>query len=740
MSRTVSLLLRFSLIVVAGVCAIGLLGSQLLPQLGEMRHAASFEPASNIALPQLPEGSKILDMHGQPAGGLVGAENRRVVTLDQVSDQLIDTVLAVEDADFYRHDGVSAKSVLRAVRANSDAGGISQGGSTITQQLVKLSLVGSEKTLSRKVKEASLAIQLENQFCKDVEKVDCKNRILEQYLNLVYLGRGAYGVEAASQVYFGKPASEIGYGEAAVIASLIRNPNYYDPIRYPEVAAERREVVLLRMVEQELVTEDEAAMIAAGPLPTEAQTVASSASSRDLTYFERRIRDELLRAEWLAPTEELRRYLIFNGGLTITSTLDPRAQLLAAVASENNPIKQRNPSTIAVVASVEPATGAVRAVVGETTVEGKGLVEVALPAGGRSPGSSFKTFTLLAALEEGHSVRDSISAAPAPRSLYDDWELPSSTRSWPSGCKGGSLDLVRATASSNNCAFVRLQEAVGGDKVIEVAKKLGINTLENTEPVKSMTLGGGVDVRPLEMAAAYAAIANDGKYNPPHFVTKVEDRDGNVLFEYQPSTEQAISVNSARQATVALEAVVTGGTYKGGSLPGRRPAAGKTGTNEADGGINADVWFVGFTPEMSTAVWIGDPSCQCEMRGGKVQGGSTAAKVWNEFMSAYVEDLPVTDFKAPDSFGSRSSIPDPWKQYSSKSSSSSSSSKKSSSKKSSSGNRSSGSGTTATTAAPSTPDAGGSPSSGGGGDDDGGGGGGGGAGGGGGGGGGGGDD
>ena len=172
MSRTVSLLLRFSLIVVAGVCAIGLIGSQLIPQIGEMRHAASFESASTIALPQLPEGSKILDMYGQPAGGLVGAENRRVVTLDQVSEPLIDTVLAVEDADFYRHDGVSAKSVLRAVRANSDAGGISQGGSTITQQLVKLSLVGSEKTLSRKVKEASLAIQLENQFCKDVEKVD----------------------------------------------------------------------------------------------------------------------------------------------------------------------------------------------------------------------------------------------------------------------------------------------------------------------------------------------------------------------------------------------------------------------------------------------------------------------------------------------------------------------------------------------------------------------------------------
>ena len=161
--------------------------------------------------------------------------------------------------------------------------------------------------------------------------------------------------------------------------------------------------------------------------------------SQELTYFERKVRDELLDAEWLAPTEELRRYLIFNGGLTITATMDPRAQFLAAVAAQENPVKVQNPDAVAVVAAIEPSTGAVRAVVGETTIEGKGTVELATPTVGRSPGSSFKTFTLLAALENGYGLRSSISASPAPRSLYDDWNLPSTTKSWPTGCKGGSL-------------------------------------------------------------------------------------------------------------------------------------------------------------------------------------------------------------------------------------------------------------------------------------------------------------
>ncbi len=677
MSRRSSLLLRFCSIVALGAVTFAVIGSQLLPGLVNLRHSASFEPAPQIALPDMLEGSRILDRHGNPLGDLVGAEYRDVVALSEVSDEMIATVLAVEDEHFYEHNGVNARSVLRALRANSAAGEIAQGGSTITQQLVKLSLVGDDRTIGRKLKEASLAIQFENQLCDDGDRRECKDRILEQYLNRVYLGRGTYGVQAAAQTYFGIDASDIGWAEAAVLTSLIRNPNGYDPIRYPDVADRRRQIVLGRLVDVGLLSRAEADLLGGVPLPTEAQGSKASATAEDLDYIERQVRDELLRAEWLAPTAELRRYLIFNGGLTIHSTFDPNAQRLAEEAAATNPVAARNPETVAVVAAVEPSTGAVRAVVGETVVPERGVVELATPSVGRSPGSAFKTFTLIAALEEGYSLRDSISAAPAPRRLYRDWDLDRST--WPSGCKGDSTTLLRATASSNNCAFARLQAVVGGDAVIDVAQRLGINTVGPSNDVPSLTLGAA-SVRPLEMAAAYAAIANDGRYNAPHFVEKVVDRDGNVLFEHEPSRTQAIPVEVARTATEALQAVVTGGTYNGGSLPDRRPAAGKTGTNESTTGANTDVWFVGFTPQIATAVWIGNPAGSIEMRGYRVQGGTAAASVWREFMYPFHEDLPVVEFPEAESDWSSSYISDPWRRYysgSSRSSGSGSSSRSS---------------------------------------------------------------
>ena len=659
MSRPLSLLLRFTAITLVGACVFALIASFLIPEMANISGAGSYNEGTQIALPDLLQGSVITDMNGQPSGSLVGSENRVIIPLSQVSTQMQQAVLAVEDSDFYVHHGVSAKSVLRAVRANSAAGGVSQGGSTITQQLVKLSLVGNEQSMKRKVKEASLALQLEQQFCKDRPRRDCKDEILERYLNTVYLGRGAYGVEAAAQMYFGKPAAELDWGDAAVLTSLIRNPTGYDPIRFPEVAARRRQVVLGRMADVGAITEQESVLLAETPLPTEIVKSSSSATAQDLTYFERKVRDELLRAEWLAPTEALRRERIFNGGLVITSTLDPRAQLLAEAASASNPIKKANPETVAAVAVVEPSSGSVRAVVGQTDLPGQGLVEIATPQVGRSPGSSFKAFTLLAALEAGYSIRDSILAAPAPQKLYKGWGIKDST--WPSGCKGGTIELAKATSSSNNCAFARLQAAVGGAKVVDVARRLGIDTLtDESAEYPSLTLGG-TTVRPLEMAAAYAAIANDGVYNPAHFVTKVTDQAEAVLFEYVPATEQAISIDVARQATVALQGVVTGGTYKGGSLPNRQPAAGKTGTNEAAGGENTDVWFVGFTPQIATAVWIGNPAGQTEMKGGRVQGGTVAGKVWHTFMAPYLEGTTVQQFATPGKIKtSRKVIPDPW--------------------------------------------------------------------------------
>jgi len=649
---------KFAATFLGGAVAIALVAGVTIAVAAQTPRAQSFKPLSKLSLPELPQGSTLFDMNGERMGRLTGAENREIVALTKISPQMRKTVLAVEDRDFYRHNGVSARSVARALKANTEAGGVSQGGSTITQQLVKLTMVGNERTLSRKLKEASLAVQLERQFCQNTTKKECKDRIFEQYLNTIYLGRGAYGVQSAARTYFGVDAQDLNWGQAATLVSLIRNPTGYDPIRFPDVARERRRVVLNVAVGQGLLPKDQADLYNEVELPTEVRERSVVTSAADLSYFERKVRDELLRSSWLAPTPELRKYLVFNGGLKVSTTYDPRAQELAEAAARTNPLKKANPETQAVVASVEPATGAVRAVVGEVSTPRGTIVEVADAKVGRSPGSSFKTFTFAAAMEAGYSVNDVISTNPAPARLYPSWGVEGP--SWPAECSGGALPLITALAKSNNCAFVRLQQAVGSDKVIDVARRLGINTVQSPrDEVPSLTLGG-VSVRPLEMAAAYATIANDGKYNPPHFITKVVDGKGKVIYEYSAPNTQAISVQSARETTAALQQVVRAGTYAAGALPSGRPAAGKTGTNEQDSGANTDVWFVGFTPEMSTAVWIGNPGAVTNMRGGKVQGGSTSARVWRAFMAPYLEGRPVVKFAAADPIKGKGTVKDPW--------------------------------------------------------------------------------
>ncbi len=274
-----------------GVVSMGLIASQMVPEIAKLPEAVSFDTERNIVLPELPEGSTIVDVAGEPVGTLRGPENRIVVPLTEMSQELRDTVLAVEDADFYEHEGVSARSVLRAIKANSDAGGVEQGGSTITQQLVKLNLVGDDRTIERKIREASLAIQLEDSLCGDeATKKQCKDIIFQQYLNQIYLGQGAYGVEAASRAYFNKSAAEVNLAEAAMLAALIKNPTNYDPIANPEVAEDRRGVALSRMVDEGLIDQEQADFIDELPLPTQVYGRTYAVYSESLNYNESKIR------------------------------------------------------------------------------------------------------------------------------------------------------------------------------------------------------------------------------------------------------------------------------------------------------------------------------------------------------------------------------------------------------------------------------------------------------------------
>ena len=672
MRRRMNLLLRFLAATVLGVATLGLIGAQLIPEVAGVAEAVSFEPRSSIRLPKLPEGSTVLDSDGNRVGDLRGTENRIVVPLSEMSEEFINTVLAVEDAEFYEHDGVSARSVLRAIKANSEAGGVQQGGSTITQQLVKLNLVGNEQTIQRKLEEASLAVQLEDQLCgPDATKKQCKDIILQQYLNQVYLGQGAYGAEAAARTYFDKSASELNYADAALLASLIRNPSNYDPIKNPELAAERRGVALTRMMDEGLIDQAQADFIEAVPLPTEVYGRTAARSSQSLSYVERKIRDELLEAEWLAPTVEQRRYLIFNGGLRITTTIDPRAQELAETAAANNPIGQRDPQTAVALAAVDPTSGAVRAIVGE--VERNGVpIEIGDPVqgtrsgdGGYSSGSSFKPFTMIAALEEGYTIRDTIAGDPASTEMKKQWGVTPLSRSYPKDCPTkGQQSLASHLKASNNCAFMRLQSAVGYDAVRNTAIRMGLDPgpldPEHVRP-PCFTIGCDALVTPLDMAGAYATIENDGRRNPTHFVDRVTDRDGNVLFQYEPVDEQVIGVQSARQAITAMEGVITGGTCTRCRLPNGQEAAGKTGTTEVGAGANVGAWFVGFTPHLSTAVWIGDPLDQRTALRSNPQGGRTAGVVWQAFMADYLDGAPVISFSDPDSVRGGRRISDGWK-------------------------------------------------------------------------------
>ena len=671
MRRALNLFLRFVAITVLGVAVIGLISSQVIPEVSEVGEAVSFTPRSSIKLPKLPEGSTILDPAGNPVGTLRGTENRIVVPLGDMSQELIDTVLAVEDADFYEHEGVSARSVLRAIKANSASGDVEQGGSTITQQLVKLNLVGNEQTIQRKLKEASLAVQLEDQLCGEgATKKQCKDIILQQYLNQIYLGQGAYGMEAASRTYFDKPASEINYAEAAVLASLIRNPTNYDPITNPELAKSRRKIALGRMEAVGLIDEPGIDFIDALPLPTQAYGRTAARDSSSLSYVERKIRDELLQAEWLAPTLEQRRYLIFNGGLRITSTIDSRAQAIAEGAAADNPIASSDPQTAVALTAVEPSTGAVRAIVGEVDINGT-PIEIGDPVrgarsgdGGFSSGSAFKPFTLVAALEQGYTIRDTVAGDPAPTKMKKLWGVTPLSRSYPKDCPTkGQQALSSHLKSSNNCAFMRIQSAVGYDAVRDTAIELGIDPgpLDpNHVRPPCFTIGCDALVTPLDMAGAYATIENDGRRNPVHFVEKVTDRDGEVLFEFEPPNEQVIRPESSHQAIQAMEGVITGGTCTRCRLPGGRPAAGKTGTVEVGGNANTGVWFVGFTPEISTSVWIGDPLDQTTGLRSNPQGGRTAGVVWQRFMAEYLEGAPVVDFPdAPNVKGGKK-LPDGW--------------------------------------------------------------------------------
>ncbi len=546
-------------------------------------------------------------------------ENRQVVELDQISPDLLHAVVAVEDERFYEHNGVDIAGIVRAMVTNATTGR-TEGASTLTMQYIRNTILAGERfeiSYRRKVREAFLAMELERQHTKD--------EILGMYINTVYYGEGAYGAEAAALTFFNKHASELTVAEAALIAGLPQAPGKLSPYDNPDGAVARRQWVLSKMYEQGYITSEqyEAAKVEGLTLGRSATLDEQGVYSSP--YFVAHVK-KLLQDEYGTD-------LVFKGGLTVYTTLDTTLQTYAeqAVASVLN---QPGDPDCALVA-IQPTTGYVKAMVGGRNWE-TNKFNFATQAK-RQPGSSFKVFTLVTALEDGMPpTRKLDSSSPAT--------IPTGGRPWVVGnAEGGGgrgyITLQQATVGSVNTAFARLIAELGADKVARTARRMGIET--DVQPYLSITLGSQ-EVAPIEMASAFGTLAADGTHYPHASITKIVDSAGTTIFEYTPAGDQAISHSIAYAATSILKGVISGGTGRSANIG--RPAAGKTGTTQN----YRDAWFVGYTPQLSTAVWMGftPERPMRNVHGRKVFGGTFAAPIWKAFMSKALANEPVLDFNA----------------------------------------------------------------------------------------------
>ncbi|HEX9529924.1 MAG TPA: PBP1A family penicillin-binding protein [Acidimicrobiales bacterium] len=582
-------------------------------------------PASQVQ----PESSRILASDGSLLTTLHGPQNRQTVPLAQIPRTLQDAVVATEDSRFWSNDGVDVRALVRAAYANATKGRVVEGGSTITEQYVKNVLLGNDRTVSRKVKEASLAFQLERRYSKP--------HILELYLNTIYFGNGSYGVQAAADEYFGLPVSQLSLGQSALLAGVVHAPNDADPFLHPDMAAARRRQVLDRMVALGKATPAAAGAAAAEPLighpkPPDQHYPAA--------YFVEQVKRFILDDPRFGPTPEARRDLLFEGGITVTTTLD-RARQALAEDSVSKVLSEPARDPAAALVSLDPHTGAVRALVGgQDFFASSPQAKFDLATQGQRPaGSSFKPFVLAAAIHKGISLATAYDAPPRI-------DIPLTNGVWHvdnyEGEPSGPMNLVDATVHSINTVYARLILEVGPETAVDLAARMGITTPLHAYP--SAVLGTN-DVTPLDMAAAYATLANGGVAVTPSFVDQVLDRNGAVLYHRQPDPRRVLDAATAATVTAVLRQVVDRGTGINARIG--RPVAGKTGTGEQW----RDAWFVGYTPETVTSVWVGFADAQQPMQPPAtrilVTGGSWPAQIWQLYMSRALATVPVSQFPPP---------------------------------------------------------------------------------------------
>jgi penicillin-binding protein 1A len=603
--RRIRKLRLFALVAVLGVFALAAFMFGIVTAVGAQ--LSSLDPSHQQRIEQdgyvyASDGHTVLAV-------LRGSQSRVLVRFDQISPFMVQAIVATEDKRFYEHRGLDLRGIGRALWADITHGKVVEGGSTITQQFVKNAYVSSKRTVTRKLKEAALAWQIEQRWSK--------NRILASYLNTIYFGNGAYGVERAARSYFGHDSKRLTLPEAALLAGIPEDPSRYDPIANPRDARARRAEVLGLMLAQGRITDRDFHSAVRAPLPKHLHFPAATGPA---PYFGEYVKQQLI--------DRLGTACVFGGGIRVRTTIDLGLQKLARAAIAKWLPDPNGPQ--AALVAIDPKTGAVLAMFGGNNFH-QSQFNLAVQ-GERQPGSSFKPFVLATALREGISPATTFTSHPV--SIYIGgryWQVHNFEGEYL-----GPIDLATATAASDNSVFAQLTKLVGPSNVVRTAHNVGITS--RLQPYFAIGLGAE-PVNPLEMARAYATFANDGRRidgsifgNVPRAITDVAGC-GLKTHVNAPRETQVLSTDVDGNLTQLLEGVVQHGTGAAAALPGRG-VAGKTGTTENYG----DAWFVGYTPQLAVAVWVGYPNklrpMLTEFHGKPVVGGTFPALIWKSFMES----------------------------------------------------------------------------------------------------------
>ncbi|HEY3068973.1 MAG TPA: transglycosylase domain-containing protein [Gaiellaceae bacterium] len=614
MARRFSILLGIA-VVLGGIAAV--VAAAFTSANGVLNNCdlASLKPVS------IGQNSFVYAADGSVLGAIPAERNRQPVTLDQMSSWVSQATIAIEDRRFYEHGGLDYEGILRAAIKNLESGHVVQGGSTITQQLVRNLYIGNERSLERKIKEACLARKLEAKHTKDW--------ILASYLNQVYFGNHAYGVEAAAQTYFSKPAKDLDLVQAALIAGMPQAPSLYDPFERPAEAVRRRGEVLKAMLSAHYIDQAQYREALQSPLGLKAGHIYTKIRE---PFFFSYVREELI-SKYGANT-------VRGGGLRVYTTIVPRFQKLAVRAMKETLNQQGDPASA--IVSINPKNGAIRAMT--AVIPGKKNTQFNLAAQGRrQAGSSFKTFVLTEAIREGINPNSTMYLS-APF----HWQPDPQSEPWDVSTYGGDYygpsTITQSTLRSDNTVYARLTLDLGPEKVVRLAHAMGITT--KLEPVASVGLGSN-SVGVLEMASAYATIAAGGVHAEPMAIRKVVLPNGKVDAGAgwgHPNRKRVFSDGVAYEVARILKMNIQQGTGTGAN-PGF-VAGGKTGTTEDWG----DAWFAGITTNASTVVWVGYPNAKIPMtsvHGIRVVGGTFPATIWRIFMMAAFGSHPPHDWGLP---------------------------------------------------------------------------------------------